>query len=167
MMKESVYTVCSQFNMDRVLSSYVQKLYVPAVKSSQAISANNYKTAKEVSQEEAELVRCWDGIRITECSCDADRKQHIVEGQELTVTCTVEPGQARLDMLAGELFYMHQEGTEYEVMRMGMDKHQDGKAHYSTKFAIKGYGLQSFNVRVRPANPLVVDCNPELIKWNE
>jgi starch phosphorylase len=167
MMKESVYSVCSQFNMDRVLSSYVKKFYVPAVKSGQAIAANNFKAAKEVSQEEAELVRCWDGVRIMECSCDADSKQHIVEGQELEAKCVVEYGQANVEALAVELFYMYHDGQEYEVVAMKLDKQQDGKAYYSTKFAIKGYGLQSFNVRVRPANPLVVDCNPELIKWKE
>jgi len=167
MMKESVYSVCSQFNMDRVLSSYVRKFYVPAVKSAAKIASDDFKAARTASQEETELVKCWDAIAIAECSCDADRRQHIVEGQELEVTCSLNLGQAKTEALTVELFYMFNQTREFSVIPMKLDKQQDGKAHYRTKFRISGYGLQSFNVRVRPANPLVADSNPELIKWKE
>jgi starch phosphorylase len=167
MMKESIFTVCSQFNMDRVLSSYVKKFYIPAVKSGAEIAADDFKAAKAVSQEEAELIRCWDGIRITDCSCNVDKQEHIVEGQDMEVKCTVALGQARSDTVTVELFYMYHESHDFDVTAMTLEKQQDGKAFYSTQLKIKGYGLQSFNVRIRPANPLVADCNPELIKWKD
>jgi len=167
MMKESIYSVCSQFNMDRVLSSYVQKFYVPAVRSSVEISADDFSAAKVVSQEEAELLKSWDGIKITECVSDADQKEHIVEGQEIEVMCTVMLGQVRPESVAIELFYMYSESREFDVTEMKLERQQDGKAFYATKFKIKGYGLQSYNVRIRPANALVAECNPELIKWKD
>jgi glycogen phosphorylase len=167
MMKESIFSVCSQFNMDRVLSSYVQKFYVPAVASSAEVVADDFKAAKAVSQEEAELLGAWEGIRIVEFSTDADKSEHIVEGQEVGVRCAVVLGQARNESVTVELFYMHSEGREYDVLPMKFDGFQDGKACYSTKFTIKGYGIQSFNVRIRPANPLVAECNPEMIKWKD
>jgi len=153
--------------MDRVLSSYVKKFYVPAVKSEAHITADDYKVAKAASQEEAELARVWEAIRVFDCTTDIDKKEHIVEGQELEVRCAIALGQAKSETVMVELFYMYQDGHAFDILTMKLDKQQDGKAYYKTSFKIKGYGMQSFNVRVRPANEIVADCNPEMIKWKD
>ncbi len=48
---------------------------------------------------------------------------------------------------------------------MELKKKQDGEGHYTCSFKIEGYGPQNINVRIRPANKIVENLHPELIKW--
>jgi hypothetical protein len=76
-------------------------------------------------------------------------------------------GEAPARILAVELFYITNDRGDYKVIPMELVKQSSATAEYACRFQIEGYGLQDMNVRVRPANPIVSDVNPELVKWKE
>jgi hypothetical protein len=62
---------------------------------------------------------------------------------------------------------MFDNGTEYKFIAMELQNSENTVAHYHCSFEIVGYGLQNINVRIKPANRILQDLHPELIKWKE
>jgi len=66
-----------------------------------------------------------------------------------------------------ELFYIHDEERRYKIFPMELSQTGGGIGHYRYTLKVKGYGSQSMNVRLIPANPILQDIHPELIKWKD
>ena len=41
----------------------------------------------------------------------------------------------------------------------------NGITYYKHDLVIQGYGTQKINVRIKPADKIIQDIHPELIKW--
>jgi starch phosphorylase len=167
MMKEAVYSVCRDFNMNRVLSAYLAKFYVPAKEQTARLLADGGKLLNEFSAAEAEVLKYWSDIKLTHFATSLDKQEHVSEGQEAEARCGLYLGEAPARILAVELFYITNDRGDYKVIPMELVKQSSATAEYACRFQIEGYGLQDMNVRVRPANPIVSDVNPELVKWKE
>jgi len=167
MMKDSITSVCQNFNMNRVLRDYLEKFYIPAVKDSARMSDDNYKSLKQAIQEEKEVLRHWHDIKITSFSTSIEEKARLTEGESVEVECGVQFGQAQPELFSVELFYMYDNNKTYKILPMeSTRKHSDG-VYYRHSLALEGYGSQTLNVRIKPANAIVQDIYPELIKWKD
>ena len=83
----------------------------------------------------------------------------------MEVQCGVRFGQARPELFDVELFYMYDNNKTYKILPMELASRQNGDVFYRHCLAIEGYGGQGLNVRIKPANAIVQDIHPELIKW--
>ena len=167
MMKSSIVSACRDFNMNRVLSDYMEKSYIPAMKDSARISERNYELLKQAVEEENEFLRHWDSIKITSFSTSIEQTDRLAEGESMDVECGIQFGQARPELFSVELFYMYNGDDSYKVLPMELAPKQDDITYYKHSLEIEGYGSQSLNVRIKPANAIVADIHPELIKWKD
>ncbi len=167
MIKESISAVCREFNMNRMLMGYVDKLYVPCKKEFEKLSEDNFRRLKEATEQAREIVTYWDSIKFTAVAVNADKKDRLVEGDHLEVSCTVDFGQAQPKLFSVELFYMLGDKSRFEVIPMQLQGKERTLAHYKCSLLIEGYGLQNINARIKPANQIVQDLHPELIRWAE
>lgn len=167
MMKSSIVSACRDFNMNRVLSDYMEKSYIPAMKDSARISERNYELLKQAVEEENEFLRHWDSIKITSFSTSIEQTDRLAEGESMDVECGIQFGQARPELFRVELFYMYDGDDSYKVLPMELAPKQGDITHYKHSLEIEGYGSQSLNVRIKPANAIVQDIHPELIKWKD
>jgi len=106
----------------------------------------------------------WDRIGFREFSTNAERRTRLEETDSLEVTCAVDLDQAPSELFAVELYYGQNDG-QYTLLPMDLKERTGGLARYQWSFQIKGYGKQTLNARIRPADPVVQDLHPELIKW--
>jgi starch phosphorylase len=167
MMKESISSVCRNFNMNRVLMSYVRKLYVPSKNYFEGLCRDNFQPLREAKEQEQQVLKYWSAIKITDLSTSVDREDHVVEADRIDVRCTVNLGGAAAELFCVELFYMPYNDDSFKVIPMKLQNTDRSLAYYQCTFETEGYGLQNMNVRIKPANETVQDLHPELIKWKE
>jgi starch phosphorylase len=167
MMRESICSVCQYFNMNRVLLEYLRKLYLPCRKEFERIVYDNYKLLKEAMGEEKEVLKYWNGLKLIHFSTDVDKRENIREGDSINIECSVHLGEARPDIFAVELFYLIDAKRNYKIIPLKLEKKEGDTGYYNGSFSIEGYGLQNINVRIIPANDIVRDIHPELIKWKD
>jgi starch phosphorylase len=165
MMKESIITVCGQFNMNRVLAEYLNKFYRPSVNNYDRLAADNFRRLKDASKHEQEILKCWDKLAFTDFTTSLDKMERVAEGDMLQVRAIVNLARAPTELFAVELFYMFDNRKNYKVVPMKLTKRDGNLAYYECSLSIEGYGLQNINVRLKPADPTIQALHPELIKW--
>jgi len=167
MMKESLFSVCRNFNINRVLCDYLDKYYLPSMQTSEEVSRDDHKVLQTVAQEERDVLKYWDNIKITSFLTDIEKKDRLTKGDIINVRCTVQFGQVPTELFFVELFYALDRSSEFKTVPMLLQDKQSGLANYLCSLEIEGYGLQNMNVRIKPASKIVQDLHPELVKWKE
>lgn len=167
MMKESLFSVCCGFSMNRVLCNYMQKAYLPAKETSAAIAADNFHLLKRAMKEEEIILKNWDKVEITSLTSNIEKVDHLTEQESVEIECAVQFGVAAPELFKIELFYIYDEDQSYEILPMELVQMRGTVGHYKYNLKVEGYGSQSINVRVIPANPILQDIHPELIKWKD
>ena len=165
MMKESIKSVLWKFNMNRVVDEYVQKFYINLAKESDRIANNNYKILKEAMDEEKQVLQHWGNIKFTSPSTNIEKEEHLTEGKELEVECQIQLGEIPHHLFKVEVFHLYNEDRDFQIIPMKLKTIQEGKGYYTCSLKIEGYGPQNINVRIKPANKIVENLHPELIKW--
>jgi starch phosphorylase len=167
MMKESIISACQDFNMNRVLYDYLEQYYIPAIEDSARISDDDYKLLKQAAQKEKEALKHWDNIKIISFSTNIEKKDHLTEGENVEVECSVQFGEASPELFSVELFYMYDQDSAYRILPMELIQRRGDVTYYKRTLEIEKYGSQSLNVRIKPADMIVQDIHPELVKWGE
>jgi len=165
MMRNSIATACSGFNMNRVLADYARQYYIPAKRQLQSLSANDYEMLRKAFQGRDALLNNWDRVVIRDLFTTVDRKDHVCQGEKVEVRCMVDFHGAPADAFGVELYLSQNKVDEFTVIPMTGGEMQGHSRPYTCSFDIVEHGLLSMNVRLRPADPSLRDSHPELIKW--
>lgn len=166
MMKESIMSVCSCFNMNLVLQEYLRKFYLSSWREYERISKGDYRILKEMEEEKKKIFVLWNSVDIISFETNVDLRNHLVEGQKIDVSAVVRLGNAPSEYFSVEVFYLYRE-EGFEIIPMELIDMKGNEAFYSASFFIKEYGPQSISIRIRPSNPLISSLHPELIKWKD
>jgi glycogen phosphorylase len=166
MMKESLSSVCQRFSMNRVLANYLSHLYMPALYQCSRINADNRKLLSVAQEEAALLQRHWKAISITKFEFARD-VSNLVEGEAIPVDCVVHYGDAPHELCKLELFCARGQPAEIRTVPLEFVRRDGPTALYSGVFTAESCGVQGVNVRIRPANDIVADMHPEMIKWRD
>ncbi len=165
MMKASLASICGNFNMNRVLTDYLNKFYTPAKKNLEKLCAEDYRCLKDAAQQERDVLRYWGAVRFADFTTSLDEKDRIVESDRIDIKCTVNLDNAPAELFSVELFYMFDNKNKFKIIPMTLKNRDGALAHYECSLQIEGHGLQSINVRIKPANETVQDMHPDLVKW--
>lgn len=165
MMKESVYSVCCQFNMNRMLAEYVDKFYVPAKVAVEQLARDHRQALKQARHDAREVMAAWERITIGGFATSADKQEMVTEGERVEVTCMVNLNGAPAGLFAVELFYTLQDRNEPQVLPLQPRNPGVSPTVFAGDFEISGRGLLSMNARVKPSSPLLQDLYPDLVKW--
>lgn len=167
MMKESIFSVCQKFNMNRVLSGYLKQFYLPSKIEADKLVADNNAVLKNAIIQQTQLTKAWNTIKFTAFATSIDKKVRLTEGDPVEATCSIYIDNLDPQFVRVELFYASKESTEYHAIPMELASHDGATVNYKCAFNLIGYGLQSINVRVLPADSTIEKLNPELIKWKD
>ncbi|MFA5251018.1 MAG: alpha-glucan family phosphorylase, partial [Phycisphaerae bacterium] len=167
MMKDSLFSVCRDFNINRTLCDYLKKCYTPSMQASNDLSKDDFQPLRSAVQEEKDCVKYWDNIKITSFSMDLLKKNHLTKGEIINAQCSVRFGPAPIELFTVELFYMLDNNNRFVIIPAQLQNKSDGSADFTCSFKIEDYGLQNINIRIKPANKIVQDLHPELVKWAE
>jgi starch phosphorylase len=165
MMRRSIATACRDFNMNRVLTEYTQKFYVPAKHQIARLSANDRQVLRDAVQGERSILDHWDRINIRDLSTSVDKKDRVCKGDRVEVHCTVDFDGATPELFGVELYLGGGDKDDFHLMPMTARNAEGPSRSYECAFDIAEHGLLSMNVRVRPVDPVLQDLHPELIRW--
>jgi starch phosphorylase len=165
MMKQSICSVCCQFNMNRVLAEYTDKFYAPSKALTEDLVRNNHESLKRALDNAHEIHRLWDGIHIGGLTTSVDKKDVVAEGEHVEVACGVDLNGAPADLFQVELFYMLRDTNEHRIIPMRPRNPSGGRVVFDCGFEIAGRGLLSINARIKPSSPILQDLYPHLVKW--
>ena len=164
-MKNAITSVGAQFTMNRVIGNYVTRLYLPCRKESEELAAGDYALLREAKAQEQKILALWDTVRILSFTTSVDTRDHLIEGEPVEAQCAVRVGDLDPALLAVEIYYRYDHLAR--ILPMTFAGAENGEARYTASYPTEGYGVQSLNVRVRPANPVIADLYPECITWKE
>ncbi len=167
MMKDSIFSICQNFNINRMICDYLREFYTLASRESTALSVDDYKLLRKAIQEEKSVLKFWDDVKIKSFNLDVDKKGKLTGGQHIDVECGVYFGQAPAELFKVELFYLYGKNQDYKILPLESTQVRDGLTYYKYPLELAGYGPQGLNVRIMPANNIVQDIHPELIKWKD
>jgi starch phosphorylase len=165
MMKESIASICCQFNMNRVLADYLDKFYVPSRMAAKVLAQDNYQALKQTVRDGQTLLANWEKISVRDFSTSVDASDVVTEGQKVEVACAVDLNGTAPELVDVELFYVLREQNERRVVRMQAQDAQKGRGIFGCTFEIAGRGQLSMNARIKPASPILQDLYPDLMKW--
>ena len=167
MMKESISSACKIFNMNRVIMCYLDRLYIPSKNYFKSLTENDNKLLKETTDQEQNILEHWNDIEFFSFSANIDNKEQIIESDRIEIRCTVNMNNAPPELFRVELFYMFNNKSSFKIIPMTLQNRKKTLCRYKCDFEIEGYGLQNINARIRPANEIIQDLHPELIKWQQ
>ena len=118
MMKQSVSSVCCQFNMNRVLAEYMDKFYAPS-KAPDGRSGPQQSRISEAGPSQTPGDQPAVGQDpIGGLTTSVDKKDVVAEGEHVEVTCTVDLNGAPAGLFEVELFYMLRDTNEHRIIPM-------------------------------------------------
>ena len=168
MMKESIYTVYRDFNINRMLEEYSRGSYLPAIAKRASLLADNQKRLRQIIDNVQKVQSVWSKVYIKDVFTDVDKKEILFTDDRINVECYVYLDDADPALLEVELFYLLQEDEECETAGLRfVEKYKDKVGKYEGSVSLKSSGVQSFGIRIVPADGDVRELYPELIKWRE
>lgn len=168
-MKSCISTLAPQFNTNRMVQEYSEKLYFPSLRRSRQLMTDNLQSAKHIAAQKSRLRASWSSIRIEEVQ--ANTASPLGVHQKLPISATVKldgllPQDVRVQVYSGPLQADGQiaRGTITELKHHS--KLTDGRHEFQGDIATGTSGRYGFAVRI-----LAGDSNfgpmpePGLILW--
>jgi starch phosphorylase len=102
-MKGAMRSIGPEFNTNRMVREYTEKMYLPALDRGNDLSANNYARAKEIAVWKQQLRENWQGLKILDVLVDNHKTLKV--GESVTVHAHVDLGHLKPQDISVELFY--------------------------------------------------------------
>ncbi len=167
--KESMKTICPQFNTNRMVRDYTEKFYLSAHKNQRRFSENKYSRARELSRWKRRVAESWTKVAVI--GMVSDEQKEITVGSRLRVRAEVSIGPLSHQDVNVELYFgnLNPAGEIIEGAALPMFMTEDkGNGHFifeGQMLCLKS-GQFGFTVRVIPLNrDMMRKFEPGLITW--
>lgn len=167
-MKNSIVTTSSKFNMQRAVREYFHNFYFPQMEVSERISRNDFELLKKINKHKKEIDAIWPKVYLRDYFTSINGKTP-VSGEEVNIDCYVYLDDANENLLSVEVLYCYgNDICDYIKTPLSFaEKYQDKVAKYSGKVVLKGNGQQEISARIVPADQDFREIYPEYVKWRE
>jgi glycogen phosphorylase len=169
-MKACMRVLAPVFNTNRMVRDYAQQFYVPAMKRSTKLTAENLKGAMHLSKYKSRLRDVWDKIKVV--GVHTSGNGHYKVGDRMQVEALLDlpeldPRCLRVQLYAGQI---NSTGNidRPQVLDMRYNKEMSPGRHlYTGTIECQSSGRQGFAVRILPGcRDMATPFEPGLITWN-
>ena len=170
-MKGSVRAIGPQFNTNRMVREYMDKMYLTAQMRSEVLGTNKFNKAKELASWKERMSAEWDEIEVGDVTLE--KTDRLKVGESITVRALIElgkldPGDVFVDLWYGVL---NAEGN-IEQPKLGLmkstGKKEGSKAEYLGTITMETSGRLGHTIRILPRHEDLDNPNqPGLIVWAE
>jgi starch phosphorylase len=168
-MRESIRTVTPAFTTHRMVKEYAERLYEPAAKAHETLSAGGGKKALELSEWKNNIRKHWAQIRIGEVQIKAPAAGVFV-GDSASVEAVVHLGPVAPEFVTVQAYFG--EAVNNEIVKPAtadfakVKKLDDGDYLYGGAIPARDSGSYGLNVRVIPTHPNLTQAHElRLITW--
>ncbi len=154
-MKNSMKTVNTEFNTNRMVEEYTQRFYMPCVENRLRLFANDAKDAVELARWRAHVSQHWPAVSVADIAAEDQEAQPM--GSSFPVQATIELGDLGTGDILVEIYHglLDRNGEvmngETEIMT---PEHEGvtGRVVYTGSIPCRRSGQRGFTVRVTPRN---------------
>ncbi|MDR2891849.1 MAG: alpha-glucan family phosphorylase [Deltaproteobacteria bacterium] len=167
-MKHALAELAPVFNSNRMVLEYFNSAYIPAFRSSLALSENNFAPAREISSWRMDIMTKWSGLQVG--NVQGNQSGQIFVGDTVRVAADVFTNGIALDHLKVEI-YMGRVGQDEHISHritvpmLPEGEARDGKQTYVGEMPAPDTGRYGLSIRVMPVHPLLPNQNFGLIRW--
>ena len=166
--KASVRTCGPQFNTNRMVQEYCERMYLPAAIQAAMLARDGYQAARQLAGWKRHVRQCWHEVRLL--SVEADTSMELEVGCDLELNVRVDLGSLMPEEVAVEVLYGPLDSKDEiqtpEALRLNFTSGKDGEALYTGYVPCQEAGRHGFAVRVLPfRRELVNKFEPGLITW--
>ena len=168
-MKESIISTGGKYSTSRMLTDYVDKLYIPLCNLYNNYYAELGKVG-ELNEWKKSIKNAWDNIEITQ----ENNLDNITldAGNNIEVRCKVKLPNINKDNIEAQVYYgkISENGTVDDISIIPMELEEadeESKIYtYKAKVNLINGGNYGYTFRVMPKNEMILDsANLDLIKW--
>jgi len=169
-MKTCIAKLAPEFNTNRQVKDYTEKLYMPALRRGEALGANSLTRAIELAHVKDRLRHKWGGIKIV--GVHTSGNGHFKVGESMHVEALIDipeidPKELTVQLYAGPINATGQIDTPSTKPMELAKQMAPGKYMFTGNVDCKTSGRQGFAVRILPGNvDLATPFEPGLILWN-
>jgi starch phosphorylase len=169
-MKSAISKLVPDFNTARMVREYTEKYYVPAVRLSANMTADDLAGAKKLSAWKDRVEAAWPKVAVRSVQIKSATEVRVSE--PLVAEAVVQLGPLAPEDVHVELYYGPTAAVDTlpdkgQIARMKLeDKIEDGIYRYSGRITTTGSGSHAFAARIVPFNEsLTHRFETSLIKW--
>jgi starch phosphorylase len=158
MMKRSISGVCPVHNTHRMLNDYVEKRYLPALRSATDLINDDYKKLRELVSWHKDLKQEWHGVQIRKVEIPPEEES--LKGRSVKVKAYVDTGGRNPDDLLVEVLHgpidLWDNFLERYIARLKPSDQEGGPAGetvFSGGMPLEHAGLYGYLVRITANNP--------------
>ena len=153
-MKDGLRRLVPIFNSHRMVQEYVSRYYLPSSRRFNALCADDYKGARDLSVWRQKLMTGWHEVAVVEVSADGSIERSV--GQQIQVAARVRLGTLSPEDVIVEAYYgrLDQNGdfAERETVRLELVDSADGLYGFLGKIPCRETGSFGYTVRVMPSH---------------
>ncbi|GAA2081706.1 glycosyltransferase family 1 protein [Pseudolysinimonas kribbensis] len=156
--RHTLQTLTPALSADRMVTEYVERLYLPASRAQAAISASGYTPARELAAWKQRVTAAWPQVHVTHVeSGGVDATPQV--GEQLHVRAYVALGELTPGDVSVELVSGHaREDDDLAGVRhlpLAFETMSDGASVYAGSITLERPGAFGYTVRVVPTHPLL------------
>jgi starch phosphorylase len=169
-MKSCIMNLAPQFNTNRMVQQYAEKLYLPALKKGRSLAANGLDGAVKQASQIARLRDNWSALKVVEVAADTAEPLGVRQSLEVSVTVhlgDLQPDELRVQVYSGRL---DNDARLVDAVHADMTYQKDlgeGRHQYTSSIRINTSGRHGFAVRIIPGSEMFDSVVvPGLIHWD-
>ena len=168
-MKESMRTVIPVFNTHRMVSDYLQQMYLPMAERGLILRADYFQKGRELTEWKAKLQKAWPQIRVALQTAPPSRPLEV--GSPTPVEALVQIADVDPADICVELYLAHldERGEPHTSRILPMKAIENAAPHvirYRAELQPEESGEYGYSVRVRPVHPLLLHPHETgLLRW--
>ncbi len=170
-MKSTIHMAGQRFSAHRMLMDYCHHFYIPAIRASRKMRADNYELNRQLTGWMERITRSWDQVSISDVEIP-DLGHAVQVGQKIPVSMTVHlgsitPEDIRVEVVTGNINSQDQL-MNFTPVASGDSSNcrDDGTYVYTGEVECRESGRFGVTARVIPKNEhLVHTKRPKLISW--
>jgi starch phosphorylase len=169
LIKNSMKSLCPEFNTNRMVLQYAENFYMRAHERSIRFSGNGYQAAQELSAWKKNIVKKWTGVSIREFSLAEDRQPTV--GEKVRVRTDVVLGGISPEDVLVEVYFgnLNPDGQIVEGAALPLSlvsKMDDNCYRFEGQMLCLRTGQFGYTARVVPSHDLMTrKYEPGLVVW--
>jgi starch phosphorylase len=156
--RHTLQTLTPALSAERMVTEYVERLYLPAARAQGAISASGYRPARELAAWKQRVAAAWPQVHVTHVeSGGVDATPQV--GEQLHVRAYVVLGELAPSDVSVELVSGHARDdddlADVQHLPLAFETRSDGASVYAGSITFERPGAFGYTVRVVPNHPLL------------
>ena len=156
MAKRSIATILPRFNMQRMLTEYVEKFYAPAAEQWRRYAGEGFAGARHIAEWKGRVRAAWPGVRLRRVDQPTTRIKY---GDSLRFEIAVQLNGLQPDDLTVELVFTRPGESSVEKSKRyalrAVKPLDHGEHLFSRELTPDQCGKMEYRVRVYPTDPLL------------